>query len=552
MLRLLSIPLALLLLLAVAVIWSGGGAEEPRADFSFISRTDVNTLDIGQMSYLADMRVAYAIWEGLYAMHPETLDPVPGVASSHEVNPEKTVYTFHLRPEARWSNGDPVTAHDFVFAWRRILQSPGEYTYLHYYINNAETYCMRYARREPVDFKTVGLVATDPNTLRVTLANPVTFFLDLMAFPPFFPLHEKSMRSFAHVGQDGRVLYDQQFTRPPSLVTNGPFMLTRWEFKRRLRLEANPHYWDIANVKSRSIDMAIVEDPLTMLRRYEFGKVDWLADIPSEIGSELMGMNRPDMHNFPGFATLFITLNCKPTLAGGRPNPMADFRIRQAMAMTIDKKTITHTILRMGEQPATNYIPPGVFAGYQSKPGLPYDIPAARRLLTDAGFPNGKNFPRLTVIFRADRPAVRDYVQNIVKQWNTNLGIEVALQTLEGKTLRTRVNARDFDIAPGDWTGDYNDPSTFTDKFRSNSENNDSAWINEQYDRLAHAAASESDPAKRFRLLEQAEQILNEQVPVIPLCHLTNSYLFRDNVKGINLNPRNMTIFKGVYVQRNP
>lgn len=552
MLRLLSIPLALLLLLAAAIVWSGAGAEEPRADFSFISRADINTLDIGQMSYLADMRIAYAIWEGLYALDPETLDPVPGVASSCEVNSRKTVYTFHLRPDARWSNGDPVTADDFLFAWRRTLESPGEYTYLHYYIHNAEEYCTRYARREPADFSTVGVDVVDPHTLRVSLAGPVTFFLDLMAFPAFYPLHEKSMRPFAQVGADGRVVYDQQFTRPPNLVTNGPFKLVKWEFKRRLRLEANPHYWDRVNVKSHSIEMTVVEDPLTMLRRYEYGKVDWLVDIPSEIGSELLSTRRSDLHNFPGFCTLFITVNCGRNRGGGQRNPLADVRVRQALAMSIDKRLITDTILRMGETPATQYIPPGVFAGYQSRPGLPFDPPAARRLLADAGFAAGKGFPRLTFIFRADRPAVRDYVQNIVRQWNANLGIDVVLQALEGKTLRMRVNARDFDLAPGDWTGDYNDPSTFTDKFRSNSANNDSGWANDEYDRLIRAAAGESDSARRYRLIEQAEDLLNVQLPVIPLCHLANCYLFRDNVKGINLNPRNMTILKGVFVQRKP
>jgi oligopeptide transport system substrate-binding protein len=205
MLRLLSIPLALLILLLAAIAWSGSSVPE-RADFTFALQRDVIALDPNQMSYGQDIRLANGIWEGLYTYEPITLKPIPGVATGHDLSDDKKVYTFHLRPEARWSNGDPVTAHDFVFAWRRMLESPGEYTYLHYYIKGAKGYLDAYqeyladpnAHAKP-DFASVGLVAPDPLTLRVTLDNPVTFFLELMAFSPFLPLHEPSMRKFARV-----------------------------------------------------------------------------------------------------------------------------------------------------------------------------------------------------------------------------------------------------------------------------------------------------------------------------------------------------------------
>src|SRR5690349_19331767 len=219
MLRLLSIPIALLILLVAAMAWSSSTADK-RADFVFVNRGDIITLDTNQMSYLQDMRIAYGIWEGLYVYDPMTLAPIPGCATA-EVSPDKKVWTFHINPNAKWSNGDPVTANDFIFAWRRMLESPGEYTYLHYYIKGAEQYLKDFADGKKPDFATVGEKAPDPKTLVVTLDNPVTFFLDLAAFPPFFPLHEKSMEKFAKRDPaTGKVQYDPQFTRPPNLVTN--------------------------------------------------------------------------------------------------------------------------------------------------------------------------------------------------------------------------------------------------------------------------------------------------------------------------------------------
>ncbi len=282
--RLIVIPIVLIALLAGAMVWSGGGTSQ-HVDFKFINRGDILTLDPNQMSYLQDIRMAYALWEGLYTYDPQTLKPIPGVASRVEISPDKRVYTFHLRPEARWSNGDPVVAHDFVFAWKRMLDEPGDYTYLHYYIKGAEAYFEAAAKGEHPSYKTVGVEALDPHTLRVTLNNPVSFFLDLVAFPPFLPLHEKSMEPFAeHDPRTGDITgYKQQFTRPPHLVTNGPFVLKRWDFKRRLILQKNPCYWDAAHVKSNSLEMVVVEDPLTQLMLYESGQVQWLADVPSEV-----------------------------------------------------------------------------------------------------------------------------------------------------------------------------------------------------------------------------------------------------------------------------
>src|SRR5205085_56643 len=181
-----------------------------------------------------------------------------------------------------------------------------------------------------------------------TLSNPVTFFLDLIAFPPFYPLHARSMEPFKETDpKTGRVIYNQKFTRPPDCVTNGAFILKTWEFKRRLRLEKSPSYWDKKNVKSNSIEMVVVEDAGTQFMRYEAGDVDWMAEVPSEIAPELLERKRKDMRIFPGYGTSFLTAMVRPTFKNGQANPLADIRIRQALAMTIDKNQIVQTITRM-------------------------------------------------------------------------------------------------------------------------------------------------------------------------------------------------------------
>jgi oligopeptide transport system substrate-binding protein len=554
MLRLLAIPLALFVLLLGAMAWSGS-ASVKRADFTYCNASgrDIITLDTNQMSYLQDFRVTYATREGLYDYDGETLTPIPGIATHFDVSADKKVYTFHLRPEAKWNNNDPCVAGDFVFAWRRMLESPGEYSYLFYYIKGAEKYEKDYqdylsSSGSKPDFGAVGIEAVDPHTLRVSLENPVAFILDLLAFPPFFPLHEPSMRPFATTDAKGHVTYDGKFTRPEYVVTNGPFNLTAWDFKRRVRMEKNPTYWDIKNVKSNSIEMQVVEDSLGQILRYEAGELDWVSEVPSEVAPEMFRKHRPDLRNFGGFGTYFLSLMVKPTFKNGQPNPLSNIKVRQALAMAIDRNPIVNNVTRMGEKPATTYVPPDVFPGFKVEPGLGFDPQRARELLKESGYTNG--LPGVSLLFRSGVPTSAAIAQTLANQWRANLGVEIPLDQQETKTAKDRIKDKDYAISVANWIGDYPDPSTFTDKYRSTSVNNDSAWINPEFDRLLDDATKEPDPQKRYRILEKANRMIDVEVPVIPLYYLTNQYLFRDDVKGINLNPRNMTMLKGVYVER--
>jgi oligopeptide transport system substrate-binding protein len=524
---------------------------QPKADFIYIDRADVVTLDLDRMSWMQDIRVADGLWEGLYTLDPKTLACIPGTADHIDVNDDKTVYVFHIRPTARWSNGDPVTSDDFVFAWRRMLEEPGEYTYLHHYIKGAQAYEAAFQKdMKSADFSTVGISAPDSATLRVTLAHPVTFFPDLCAFVPFFPQNQKSMLPFRRVDpQTGRVSYDEKFTNAGNLVTNGPYQLKQWQLKVGLTMETNPHYWDRDHVRSKSIEMVVAGEPLTALRKYDNGEVDWLTEPNGDIAASLLDQHRPDIHVCPSNGTYFYSFNCQARLPDGSANPLVDVRVRQALTCAIDKTPIVEKITRCGEPVTTDYIPPGIFPGYASPPGLPLDIKAARKLMKAAGYPGGHGFPPITLLFNqeGDHKVIAEY---ITKQWKDNLNLDIEMEGVEIAEFRERLHNKKYAIARASWFGDYNDLSTFTDKYLSTSDNNDSGWGNPQYDSLCAQAAVEPDIAKRTQLLQQAETILLAEAPILPLYGYTNKYVFRDNVTGLYLNSRNQVMFKFISAGR--
>lgn len=635
MLRLASIPAVLILLVIAALYWSGMGGSA-RADFAFINRGDIYTLDLNQMSYMQDFRLTYGIREGLFAPDGKTLRPVPAGAVSAETSPDGRVWTFKLRPEARWSNGDRVTAHDYAFSWRRLLEEPGEYTYLFYYVKNAENFEKSYTAGDPIDFNSVGIEVPDDLTFRVTLNDPVPYMLELVAFPPFYPRNERSMGAFRAFedsaameavadwlkkqGKDVKKLthaelltelpaflergnppaqhraavekmvrqqsirhvFRPEYTRPPDVVTNGPFNLVKWEYKRRLVLKKSETYWDAANVKSGSIEMVVSENPLSQFLIYETGQVDWQSDVPGDLAAELKAKGRTDLRSSPAFGTAFLTFLCREKLPddfGGGANPLADIRVRQALAMAIDKRVIVDTITRMGELPARTYLPPdGTLPDFRflpgpydtrtepytdvemrkmllesltrAGPGLPYDVELARKLLAEAGYPNGAGFPQLPLMYNTDSAVRAKIVQVLKSQWREKLGITVHIQALEGKAYKERVSKKQYAIAAVAWYGDYPDMSTFTDKYLSTSLQNDSDWQNPTFDGLCLQATKEADDVKRVALLSKAEHLIDTEVPIVPLYHYVNVSLSRDSVRGVRPNPRNVTIFKDVYVEK--
>ena len=560
MLRLLLIPAALLAMVAGSVVWSNRSQGNP-ADFSFVNRGENKTLDLGVMSWDRDIRLAYAMWEGLYTLDPVRLKPIAGAAGRIDLNADQTVYTFHIRDNARWSNADALTAKDYVFGWRRLIEQPAEYSYLFEYIKGAKAYARTFGewknaiaagRKLPrPDFGSVGIEVLDGKMLRVTLEHPLPFFPAVCAFPPFYPQYEPCMKRFEQKDPTGTYVasYDQAFTRPPNLVTNGPYQLTEWSFKRRLRLTANPYYWDGAHVLSKTVDqLYAADDPLAQYRIYESNNADWLADVDADLAADLKALGRTDLKLFPAFGTYFYAFNCQSTLPRGIRNPLADRRVRRALVMAIDKAPIVQNVTRTGEPIATTYIPRGVFPAYHSPPGLPYDPAQARRLLAEAGYPDGAGFPHLTILFNNDFPMHADIAQVLRRQWQEKLGIEMDLEGVELKSFAERVHNHEFAVGRASWYGDYDDPSTFTDVYKSTSQNNDPDWRRSEYDALLKQAEFERDAAKRFELLSRAENLLLEDAPIMPLYQYVGRYLVHDNVQGVSLDARQTVMLQAVRV----
>ncbi|HEX8340776.1 MAG TPA: ABC transporter substrate-binding protein, partial [Tepidisphaeraceae bacterium] len=281
----LSFPL-ILLLAAAGLLSCDRDDDAGRRVFRFINRGDIFTLDLNGMSYAQDFRLTYAIREGLYAPTGPENKPVPAGAERHSVSPDGKVYTFFLRRDAKWSNGDPVVAGDYVFSWNLLLESPGEYTYLFYAITNAEAYEKACAQGAGATAARPAIRAVDDYTLEVTLDRPVTYFLDLTAFPMFYPRHAASMQKFRRE-MGGRVSYDNLYTRPPAVVTNGPFKLVRWDFKRSLRLERNEHYYATDQVGLDVIENIVNDNPLSQLLQYDAGAVHWVAEVQPDLAADL-------------------------------------------------------------------------------------------------------------------------------------------------------------------------------------------------------------------------------------------------------------------------
>ena len=520
--------------------------------FSFINRGDVITQDLNTMSYLQDFRIAYALREGLYKPNPQTLVPEPCLALETQVSDDKKIWTFKLRDDGKWTNGDAVTAKDFVFSWRLLLESPGQYSYLLNYIKGAKAYSEAYVAGTKPSFDDVGIKTPDDHTLIVTLENPVPFLPDLLTFPTFYPRNERSMGKFKGQDGKGRVTYDAAYTQAGNVVTNGPYTLEEWTPGKQIVLKKSDSYRAKDKIKLNGIKMVVNLDPQSAKVQYDNGEVDWMADVSAEIGFNAKQEGRKDLKVSDAFGTAFLTINCAdevPELKG-KKNPLVDARVRQALAMTINKQQIVNDITRMGEKPADRYVPAQFYKDWNSKTSPAYDIEGAKKLLAEAGYPNGQGFPPLAISFNSDNTTRKDMAEYLHHQWQKELGINVELQAMEAKGLSQYVQKKQYTIAFASWYGDYQDPSTWTDKYKPFSENNDSAWKPPAYSVLIDKAAVEPDDVKRQQLLVDAESMINTEAPIIPLYYYVNFTLVRDDVKGLPLNQRNTTIWDEVSLER--
>ncbi len=558
----------------------------PTADLRVADAVSIATLDPAQISWLQDIRLAIQLYEGLCVNDPSGGGVLAGCAewAADGAHADETAisYRFRIREQARWSNGDPVEADDFIFAWRRALE-PGtarDYAYFFEKIAGVSEY-LAWRRAEiarlaelPTTDRTIAaarhwaeadarfrrdvrIVAEDARTLRIDLVRPVAYFRELLTGPVFLPLHRQTVREYERRDPSGLVFYDSRWCKPGRTHYNGAYALVDWRFKRGLRLERNPHYHSAASVRIESIDWIEVADANTAWIMYETGSVDWLLSLEAGFTPELVRggpSRRDDVHAFPAFGTYFYNLNCASGMPDGSPNPLADVRVRRAIAMAIDRAAICAEVTRRGEPPATTLVPPGTIADYPRVDGLAFDSDAARRLLADAGYPRGRGLPEISLLFNneAGHGLIAQAVAAMLK---THLGMRVRLIGKEAQSYREDKQRHHFMIARASWYGDYDDPTSFLDIFRSDSGNNDSAYADPEFDRMLEAADHTQGHIARLAALADCERYLvREALPLVPLFHYTNVYAYNPRrLTGVSLSPRLLPLMRQVaLVERGP
>jgi oligopeptide transport system substrate-binding protein len=473
-------------------------------------------LDPNTCSLYTDCNVLMALFEGLTCIDEKTSEAVPGVAERWDVSPDGLVYTFHLRAEAKWSNGDPVTADDFVYSFHRIL-SPGlasEYSYMLYFLKNAEAF----NRGKLSDFAQVGAKALDARTLQVTLDHSCPFLPAVAAHQSWFPVHRATIEKFGRMDQR-----NSRWTRPENFVGDGPFKLQEWSPNSRIIVVKNPNYWDAMHNQLNAVVFFPTDNIATDEDNFRADQVhatyQLLPDRIEHYRREAPQFLRID----PFIETEYLQFNVtKP--------PLNDPRVRQALARAIDRVAIAHDSHHDSCQPANALTPPAT-AGYTPEAKIPTDFEAARKLLAAAGYPGGKNFPVLEIQTKNDN-IWRAVAEAIQERWKHELGIQVEIASFEQKTWLSNSQALGYQINLYRWIGDYNDPSTFLYLFKSGSGNNNTGWASADYDRLNNEADHAADPATRNALLQKAEALLLDEAPIAPVYYGTRTYLIQPCVKG--------------------
>lgn len=481
------------------------------------------TFDPAQAQDSQANTVLKMMYEGLVRLDADGKE-VPGAAESWDV--DGTKYTFHLRKDAKWSNGDPVTAKDFVFAWERVLspdtQPAAPYAYQLYYIKNAEEFNNGTIK----DFNEVGVKASDDYTLEVELVNPTPYFLGLTSFYTLYPVHQS-------VKDDVKWATD-----PSKMIVNGPYTLTNWTTGQSLEVTKNDQYWDKDSIKLNKISMSLVESGATELESYRNGELDRAGAPNGEIPSDqipIVQKELPDEYKVKGIAgTYYYQFNSKA-------EPFQNAKIRKAFSMAIDRQAIVDKITMGGQIPAYGAVPEGILGAegefrteHSDKEYFQENVDEAKKLLEEGMKEEGyTKLPDITLIHN-NGEGHKKVATAIADMWKKNLGVDVKIQNQEwGVFLKNRQNL-DYQIARSGWSADFNDPMTFMDLWMTGAGNNDLGYSNPEYDQLLKDARSESDLKKRDEYFAKAEEIfIKDDMAYMPIYYYTNVALEKPNLKGV-------------------
>lgn len=493
------------------------------------------TLDPSHNAEAEGTQILRSISEGL-TRTDEKEKAIPGVAESWEVSEDGLTYTFKLR-DSLWTDGEPVVAGDFEYAWKRIVDpataSPNAYQL--YYIKNAQQ-----INSGDMAVDELAVKAIDDKTLEVVLESPTPYFAELIALTCYNPVR----KDIIEADPEGWTI------NPETYISNGPFKMTKWAAGDVLTVEKNDQYYDADTVKLAKIDYVMLGETATSFAAFETGEIDYTEKIPSEQLALLQSEGNPDFKITPNIGTYFLVYNTEKEV-------FKDERVRKALSLAIDRQAIVDNVAKGGQVPAVNgFCPPGLalstgkdfaetfgttFYGAQA------DIEEAKKLLAEAGYPNGEGFPEIEYLHNTDdvHKAIAEAIQEM---WKQNLGINVILRNEELGVFYTTRSAGDFEVARGGWTGDYADPMTFLDMWLTGTGLNSARWSNAEYDKLIETSRVSSGE-DRDKILLDAHKILMDESPIMPVYYYTKPILMKSTIKGSYKSSLGPVVYRNAYVE---
>lgn len=460
------------------------------------------------------------MFEGLTRLDKEG-NIVPGMAEKWETDDTETQYTFYIR-DAKWSDGKEVSAKDFEFAWKRLLDSEtaSEVAYKLYFVKNAEKY-----NKGECSEDDVGIVALDDKTFQVTLERPTSYFLTMLSYENFMPVREDI------VDKEGKWTQD-----PSTYISNGAYKLKEWIHGSKIIMEKNENYWDKNSIKTDQIEFLLIDDYVAGLNTFESGQLDINdAAYPPEEVTRLI--ENGSMNISPYLSTYYYNFNTTK-------EPFNNVKVRKAISLVIDREYIVDSITKAGEKAAVAYIPDGIKVNekdYREISNVTLlnknaNIEEAKKLLAEAGYPNGENFPTIEIVFNTseEHKKIAEAIQHDLKE---NLGINVNIKNVEWSTLSQILSDKEYDIARNGQIADYDDPLTFLDGWVTGGTLNFSGWSNKEYDELLSVITTTTDENLRLQSIEKAEQIILDELPICPIYWYVQKILVNNKLKDFYISP---------------
>jgi oligopeptide transport system substrate-binding protein len=499
------------------------GAGQGPKPLVIANSAEPGSLDLHMVTGQPELRVLGALFEGLVVRGLTDPKVRPGMAHAWDISSDSRTYTFHLRP-GYWSDGAKLTSGDFVRSWRRFIDpaTASEYSgLLKIILNGAQI------REKKLPPDSLGVSAPDDSTFVVRLVNPVAYFLDLCAFEPFAP-----------VPIDTIAKYGEKWTLPGHLVGNGAFTLKVWKHNVEIDLGKNPWYWDSAHVKEAAVVIKPVEDQMTAYNMFMNREVDWVFNVPP---SKLEAAKKmPEYFTRPLFGTYYYIVNCK--------NPGYDSReLRKALSYSIDREQIVKRVMKDIPSPAHGFVPPTPLY-----PGVSMELfnpTKAKEFLAKSGYGPGKQPPNLQILYN-NADVHRDIAQVVQRMWKETLGLDAELVNYEWKVyLDNTKNLNYRSVARASWIGDFPDPISFLELYTSDNGNNRTGYRNPEYDKLVNATFTIEEPLQRLAKLKEAETLLMEDLPVIPIYYYSLMELRNPKLRDANPNPLGMYTWKDIHLE---